>query len=88
MPDALALQLWLLVACQESAGLRDKPGKRPDFYHTCYCLSGLAAMQRHAGRVLGDSACNALAETDPRLNVAPEKLERARHFFAELDAGE
>lgn len=26
-------------------GLRDKPGERPDLYHTCYCLSGLAVAQ-------------------------------------------
>ena len=23
----------------------DKPGKHPDFYHTCYCLSGLSVCQ-------------------------------------------
>jgi hypothetical protein len=86
LPDSLALQLWILVACQEPAGLRDKPGKRADYYHTCYCLSGLAALQRHSGRVLGDTANNALAETDARLNVAPAKLERARRYFEQLDA--
>ncbi|KAI8909080.1 farnesyltransferase, CAAX box, beta-like protein [Gorgonomyces haynaldii] len=26
----------------EEGGLRDKPEKRPDFYHTCYVLSGLS----------------------------------------------
>ncbi len=39
-----ALEKYVLCACQrESGGLRDKPGKQPDYYHTCYALSGLAA---------------------------------------------
>ena len=41
-----ALQRYLLHCCQQdTGGLRDKPGKPRDFYHTCYCLSGLAAAQ-------------------------------------------
>ncbi|KAJ5653121.1 hypothetical protein N7490_000124 [Penicillium lividum] len=30
-----------------TGGLRDKPGKSPDAYHTCYVLSGLSAMQHY-----------------------------------------
>ena len=41
-----ALQKYLLHCCQQDiGGLRDKPGKGRDFYHTCYVLSGLAAAQ-------------------------------------------
>lgn len=38
-----ALMQYILVACQdfENGGIRDKPGKRPDLYHTCYGLAGL-----------------------------------------------
>jgi protein farnesyltransferase subunit beta len=37
---------YSLCACQaERGGLRDKPGKLPDAYHTCYVLAGLAAAQ-------------------------------------------
>jgi len=45
--DHMALQRYLLVCCQMNSvgGLRDKPGKRPDHYHTCYCLSGLSVAQ-------------------------------------------
>eukprot|EP00899_Mesostigma_viride_P002321 jgi/Mesvir1/1208/Mv17695-RA.2 len=44
--NVLALQGYLLVCCQvPEGGLRDKPGKSRDYYHTCYCLSGLAAAQ-------------------------------------------
>lgn len=79
--EALALQFWILVACQDSKGLRDKPGKSPDFYHTCYCLSGLSVAQHLCGRALGGRV-NAVAATDPRINVLPDKLRRARDHFA------
>lgn len=38
-----ALRRYILCACQDHkrGGLRDKPGKPADLYHTCYCLSGL-----------------------------------------------
>ncbi|RUS24247.1 terpenoid cyclases/protein prenyltransferase alpha-alpha toroid, partial [Jimgerdemannia flammicorona] len=42
------LMEYVLVACQdEYGGLRDKPGKTPDFYHTCYGLSGLSTAQHY-----------------------------------------
>jgi protein farnesyltransferase subunit beta len=45
-----ALQLWILRGCQQlKGGLRDKPGKSADYYHTCYCLSGLSAAQHIMG---------------------------------------
>ncbi|CAI4059482.1 hypothetical protein SUVZ_04G1530 [Saccharomyces uvarum] len=39
-----ALRDYILCCCQaeEQPGLRDKPGKHSDFYHTNYCLLGLA----------------------------------------------
>ena len=48
-----ALRLPRLAPLQPRGGLRDKPGKPADYYHTCYCLSGLASCQRHSGLVLG-----------------------------------
>lgn len=75
--NSVGLQMWLLLACQEPSGLRDKPGKSPDFYHTCYCLSGLAVAQQCSGRVLGEAG-NAVRETDVCVNVLPEKLASAR----------
>ncbi|CAI5954273.1 unnamed protein product [Closterium sp. NIES-65] len=42
----VALQAYLLLCCQmPEGGLRDKPGKARDYYHTCYALSGLTAAQ-------------------------------------------
>ena len=44
--DTVALQRYVLVSCQMAmGGLRDKPGKHADLYHSCYCLSGLAVSQ-------------------------------------------
>ena len=80
--DPLALQLWLLVCCQSGirGGLRDKPGKRPDYYHTCYCLSGLSSAQHASGVVLGGQR-NLLAAADPLCNVVVDKLAEARRHF-------
>ncbi|PYI00567.1 CaaX farnesyltransferase beta subunit Ram1 [Aspergillus sclerotiicarbonarius CBS 121057] len=43
------LTRYILACCQSNhGGLRDKPGKHPDSYHTCYTLTGLSmAQHRH-----------------------------------------
>lgn len=44
--NRVALQEYVLIAAQaQTGGLRDKPGKGADAYHSCYNLSGLAAAQ-------------------------------------------
>ena len=78
--DPLALQLWLLACCQGKRGLRDKPGKHPDYYHTCYCLSGLSSAQHASGHVLGGKR-NQLVATDSLCNVVTSALVAARSFF-------
>ncbi|KAG2493909.1 hypothetical protein HYH03_007845 [Edaphochlamys debaryana] len=79
-----SLQLWILKCCQASkGGLRDKPGKPADFYHTCYCLSGLAAAQHAPGSsLMGPRDTNLLRRADPAVNVVDEKLAAARSYFA------
>lgn len=54
-PNPLTHMIPAPPACppQPRGGLRDKPGKPPDYYHSCYCLSGLASSQRHSGLALG-----------------------------------
>ncbi|KAL4952057.1 terpenoid cyclases/protein prenyltransferase alpha-alpha toroid [Aspergillus filifer] len=40
------LTRYILGCCQsKNGGLRDKPGKHPDAYHTCYTLTGLSSVQ-------------------------------------------
>jgi protein farnesyltransferase subunit beta len=44
--DELLLQRYILLCAQDvNGGLRDKPSKPRDFYHSCYNLSGLSAAQ-------------------------------------------
>lgn len=46
-----ALQGFVLVSSQQqTGGLRDKPGKPADAYHTLYNLSGLSSAQHHVHR--------------------------------------
>ncbi|PVF99368.1 terpenoid cyclases/Protein prenyltransferase [Serendipita vermifera] len=46
-----ALQEYVLGVGQDNAGgLRDKPGKRPDIYHTFYSLAGLSTAQHRVYR--------------------------------------
>ncbi|KAJ2348467.1 CAAX farnesyltransferase (FTase) subunit beta [Coemansia sp. RSA 2618] len=49
--ERAALQRYLLACCQDSriGGLRDKPGKSADLYHTMYCLLGLSLSQHYIG---------------------------------------
>eukprot|EP00890_Picochlorum_soloecismus_P000394 jgi/Picsp_1/1355/NSC_04835-R1_farnesyl protein transferase subunit b len=80
--DMKALQLWLLLACQiaDKGGMRDKPGKRCDYYHTCYCLSGLAAAQECTGFLLGGEV-NRLAPVHPICNVVQDKILESQQYF-------
>ena len=51
--DQNLLQRYVLLCAQDSnGGLRDKPSKPRDFYHSCYNLSGLSVSQH----VLGGSS--------------------------------
>ena len=46
--DAPMLERYILLCAQDvSGGLRDKPSKQRDFYHTCYSLSGLSIIQHY-----------------------------------------
>lgn len=46
MWNRAALARYILCAAQaKKGGLIDKPGKRPDAYHSCYNLAGLSATQ-------------------------------------------
>ena len=46
--DQERLQKYVLSCCQQTnGGLRDKPGKSRDNYHTCYALSGLSVAQQY-----------------------------------------
>lgn len=68
---------------QSDGGLRDKPGKGRDFYHTCYTLSGLSVAQHCLADnpiVVGDSS-NKLKRTNPVYNIAEDRVGRAMAYF-------
>mmetsp|Transcript_20327 Transcript_20327/g.33524 ORF Transcript_20327/g.33524 Transcript_20327/m.33524 type:complete len:416 (+) Transcript_20327:265-1512(+) len=78
----IRLEQYILVCCQfPQGGLRDKPGKNRDQYHTCYSLSGLSVAQQNGSVVWGDSG-NKLKATDPVYNVEKGKLKKAMQYFA------
>ncbi|KAL2082768.1 hypothetical protein ACEWY4_022586 [Coilia grayii] len=94
MFEQQALQEYILLCCQNPAGgLLDKPGKSRDFYHTCYCLSGLSVAQHFGNRdlhhelVLGCEE-NKLAPTHPVYNICPEKVAQAIQHFHKLPVPE
>lgn len=81
------LQAWILICCQvETGGLRDKPGESKDYYHTCYCLSGLSVAQHSdAGKSrLGDFSSDGdlpLEKTEPLLNIVEKNVKFAEAFW-------
>ncbi|KAJ6188803.1 hypothetical protein N7519_003711 [Penicillium mononematosum] len=53
------LTRYILGCCQgNDGGLRDKPGKHVDSYHTCYVMAGLSAAQNHHYRTDSSVASN------------------------------
>ncbi|XP_062823277.1 protein farnesyltransferase subunit beta isoform X3 [Anolis carolinensis] len=88
MFDQEALQEYILLCCQcPAGGLLDKPGKSRDFYHTCYCLSGLSIAQHFgSGDLLHEVILgvpeNRLQPTHPVYNISPGKVVQAvMHFL-------
>ncbi|KAG8077833.1 hypothetical protein GUJ93_ZPchr0007g4409 [Zizania palustris] len=88
----VALQQYILLCAQVlEGGLRDKPGKNRDHYHSCYCLSGLSVSQYSA--MVDSDACplpqhvlgpysNLLEPIHPLYNVVLDKYHTAYEFFS------
>lgn len=81
--DRRKLQLYSLLCCQQpDGGLRDKPSKPRDHYHTCYVLSGLSISQHDAGgRRVHGSPETAVGATHPIYNIKHEHVATARVMF-------
>ncbi|CAM6102076.1 unnamed protein product [Calypogeia fissa] len=93
--NSQALQAYILLCCQDlDGGLRDKPGKSVDFYHTCYCLSGLSAAQYSTAHrvgappptsgVLGPYS-NLLEATHALCNVRLDRYNEAQRHFKQRE---
>lgn len=96
----LQLQKYLLLCCADPptvqpnsrGGMRDKPGKGPDYYHTCYCLSGLSVAQ-HCAVEPNSSAPQLLTHEADRLhptnvlyNVTVEAAELGLAYYQQQAA--
>jgi prenyltransferase beta subunit len=85
--NAERLQQYILICCQHRGrgGLKDKPGKSADYYHSCYCLSGLATAQQCIGSpdaYLGGSD-NELEFNHPLYNISHTHAAAALKYFAQ-----
>jgi protein farnesyltransferase subunit beta len=82
--DADALVAYVLGSAQApGGGLRDKPGKPPDAYHTCYALGGLALAQHWGGAATRDA--DRVHTTSALFNVREERLREGEDACAARD---
>jgi protein farnesyltransferase subunit beta len=77
--DVAMLERYILLCAQEvTGGLRDKPSKPRDFYHTCYNLSGLSVAQHCSNKnkdtTYGDPEQTRLAPTHPCYNICIDRV--------------
>jgi protein farnesyltransferase subunit beta len=100
MSDTLRLQKYILACSQvNEGGFQDKPGAGRDFYHTCYCLSGLSIAQHNSmkhdddtkkdisePRVFNVAEKNRLGETHPLYNIRKERVKFAKARFYNVQA--
>ncbi|EQC41589.1 hypothetical protein SDRG_01549 [Saprolegnia diclina VS20] len=91
--DRAAHQRYILLCGQQlEGGLRDKPGKPRDHYHSCYVLSGLSLSQHGDGRpetpvFVAGAPENRVEPTHPAYNISPDKVLLIQSYFAEKAAG-
>lgn len=77
-----ALEDYILLCGQaDGGGLRDKPGKGRDYYHTCYCLSGLS-MSKAKDR----EGLPVLRATHLLYNICRDKVAAAEAYYGKLQA--
>jgi protein farnesyltransferase subunit beta len=90
--NSAQLQKYILFCCQppHTGGLVDKPGKSPDYYHTCYCLSGLSVAQNNTQssvasqsqhRELLSNEADRLHTTNVFYNVTIEAAEAGLNYY-------
>jgi protein farnesyltransferase subunit beta len=74
--DQAMLERYVLLCAQDvNGGLRDKPSKPRDFYHSCYNLSGLSVAQHYDAGFQYGHETSRVARTHPCYNI---RVERAR----------
>jgi protein farnesyltransferase subunit beta len=83
--DKPMLQRYILLCAQDvNGGLRDKPSKPRDFYHSCYNLSGLAMTQHNedASAVsFGHPIRSKVAASHPCYNIRRDRVPQVLNHF-------
>lgn len=81
--DQAMLERYILLCAQEvHGGLRDKPSKVRDFYHTCYNLSGLSVAQHYDNSAhFGHTKLSRVAKTHPCYNIRTTHVEYILDHF-------
>eukprot|EP01105_Mastigella_eilhardi_P005123 TRINITY_DN16918_c0_g1_i1.p1 TRINITY_DN16918_c0_g1~~TRINITY_DN16918_c0_g1_i1.p1 ORF type:complete len:392 (-),score=75.93 TRINITY_DN16918_c0_g1_i1:59-1234(-) len=85
--DPTRLREYICLCCQDlNGGLRDKPGKSRDLYHTCYSLCGASIAQRNAqGDVLPDvDQTSVLQPVNAQHGISESKFRKAEKYFSAL----
>lgn len=89
--DLDLLKRFVLESCQDvKGGFKDKPGKPVDYYHTCYCLSGLSAVLFDYKKgidgyqVVGDYGVD-IKPIDPVFNIGIDHVKGIMQYFKNLD---
>ena len=90
---------YLYLCCQvKFGGMRDKPGKGRDYYHTCYCLSGLAVAAAEPPNEASGGGGPSPARTpkhwsaavglvNPVFNIVAPKVDAAIRYYQSADGG-
>ena len=87
--DEGMLERYVLLCGQDvHGGLRDKPSKRRDFYHSCYCVSGLSVAQSSADEAdtlsFGHEKYARVHATHPVYNIRIERAQAIIEHFKDL----
>ena len=81
--DEGMLQRYILLCAQDlNGGLRDKPSKPRDFYHSCYNLSGLSVSQHYGALEYGHAEKSRVAKTHTCYNIRVERVEAIQRRFS------
>lgn len=91
-----ALKTYILNCCQDKkfGGLRDKPGKNPDFYHTNYTLSGLSIAEHtyepsgpynFKTREILEGATNTV-DINPAFGLPVDLVRKCHNYFYSQDS--
>lgn len=76
------LQRYILMCGQDvNGGLRDKPSKPRDFYHSSYVLAGLSVSQHCGSLEYGHPSSSLVAKTHPVYNIRVDRAASILEHF-------